>query len=470
MLKLFKFLKKNIWQIFIIIGLLVVQANLDLSLPEYTSKIVNIGIQQNGIEEPIYDVISKSHMNKLSIFLSEEDNKIFLNSYSLIEKTSSNLKKYPLLSSEDIYELKSIDSIDKLKTMLAKPSLIIKTLESDNEYVKTIKENLTKQMGIEITSENIVSVLSNIPKETLDTMLKQFDTQIDLMPDSIIEQSGIACVKSEYEHIGINIGKIQTNYILYSGIKMLSIALLIMGVVVLILYLGSKLAATLRYILRSKVFSNVVVFSKSEMKKFGTASLITRTTNDITQVQQVVLMLLRVVFYAPIIAIGGIIKSTQSSTSMLWIIVVAVISLFFIIGVLFIIVMPKFQKLQNLVDRLNLVSREILNGIPVIRAFSNESHEEKRFDKANTDLTKVNLFVNRTMSLMMPLMMILMNAVCIAIVWFGAKGIDAGTFQIGDMMAYIQYAMQIIMAFLMISMISIMLPRASISAKRILEI
>ena len=294
--------------------------------------------------------------------------------------------------------------------------------------------------------------------------------KLEVMPKSVVLSAAILSITDEYEKIGIDTAKIQTNYILTSGAIMLLVALLIMALAVAVGLLGSKLAAKLANTLRERVFSNTMNFSKTEMKKFGVSSLMTRTTNDINQVQQIIVMMLRVVFYAPIIAVGGILKTTATSGSMGWIIAVAVGCLFLLIGFLFLFVMPKFKLLQKLVDKINLVTREILNGIPVIRAFNNEKHEEERFDKANTELNKTNLFVNRTMSLMMPIMILLMNVVTIAIVYQGSKGIDEGIMQVGDMMAYIQYSMQIIMSFLMIGMMSIMLPRASVSAKRIIEI
>jgi ATP-binding cassette subfamily B protein len=306
--------------------------------------------------------------------------------------------------------------------------------------------------------------------EQIDDMLSNVNEKLEAMPETILTSTAILAIQEEYKSIGIDTGALQTNYILVSGAKMLAIALLIMMLAVAVGLLGSRLAANLSLTLRSKVFSKVVGFSKTEMKNYGTASLITRTTNDIQQVQQIIVMLMRVVFYAPIIAVGGIIKTTSTSGSMGWIIALAVAALLIIITTLFTIVMPKFKKLQTLVDKLNLVTREILTGIPVIRAFNNEKHEEKRFDDANSNLNKVNLFVNRTMAFMMPFMMLLMNVVCIAIVWKGAYGINDGVMQVGDMMAYIQYSMQIIMSFLFIGMMSIMLPRASVSANRIVEI
>lgn len=463
MLKLFKYLKTSIVSILIIIALLICQAGLDLALPDYTSRIINVGIQQNGIEDVAAKVITSSTLNELDILMNKEEKEMIEKHYSFIEKgDKDNISKYSILKDEGIYVYDGKDRSDVAYTLEHVFALsYVSTMISSNpsNFDLNIPEGMT-----------FASLLKGLPEESREMAISKIDEQLKEMPDTILKSTAIESVKNEYKKVGLDLGDMQTNYILVSGAKMIGIALLIMGVSVAIIFFGSRLAARLAKTLRSKVFSKVVSFSKTEMKKFGTSSLITRTTNDIQQIQQVVLMLMRVVFYAPIIAIGGILKTTRADNSMLWIIIVAVAALFFIVGTLFIVVMPKFKIFQSLVDRLNLVSREILSGIPVIRAFSNERHEEERFDKANKNLTKVDLFVNRTMSLMMPLMMLLMNVVCISIVWFGAKGVDAGTIQVGDIMAYIQYTMQIIMAFLMISMVSIMLPRASVSAKRVLEV
>ena len=397
------------------------------------------------------------------IFLNDDEVKVIEDNYDLIRQGNEEyVDEYPIVSEEDIY-LYNGENRDEVNTVLEHAfalSYVSQMISSDPSSLGvTLPEGMTFQ-----------DMLTMMDEDTRSEVISKIDEQIEEMPDTIFSSSAIEYVKSEYEKVGVDLGSIQTNYILINGAKMLGIALLIMAVAIAIIFFGSRLAARLAKTLRTKVFEKVVNFSKSEMKELGTSSLITRTTNDIQQIQQVVVMLMRVVFYAPIIAIGGIIKTTSADNSMLWIIIIAVAALFIIVGTLFIVVMPKFKIFQNLIDRLNLVSREILTGIPVIRAFSNERHEEERFDKANRDLTKVNLFVNRTMSLMMPLMMLLMNVVCIAIVWFGAIGVDNGTIQVGDMMAYIQYTMQIIMAFLMISMISIILPRATVSAKRVIQV
>ena len=457
MLKLFKYLKASIISILIIVGLLIVQAGLDLSLPDYTSKIINVGIGQNGIENALVEVMSESTFKDLSLALNEEDEKYLLDNYKLIKKGNNDyLDKYPILKEENIYILdtknkeKVEDILEYAFAVLYVGEMLGKTAYSEFQ----IPEGMT-----------FIDVLSNMDDTTRDILLKNINSKLKEMPDTLLSSSSIEYVKSEYQKVGIDLSKLQTNYIMISGAKMLGIALLIMAVSIGITFFGSRLAARLAHTLRTKVFEKVVYFSKTEMKKFGTSSLITRTTNDIQQIQHVVVFLMRVVFYAPIIAFGGILKVSRADNSMLWITVIAVVTLFIILGTLFIIAMPKFKKLQDLIDRLNLVARETLSGIPVVRAFSNEKHEEKRFNKANKDLTNVMLFVNRTMSFMMPLMMLLMNVTCVAIVWYGAVGVDAGTIGVGDILAYIQYTMQIIMAFLMISMISIMLPRASISAK-----
>lgn len=462
MFKIFKYLKTSIISILIIMGLLICQANLDLALPDYTSKIINIGIQQNGIENTALEVISESTFNEISILVDFEELEYLKENYKLIKKGNSKyINEYPILKDENIYLLntKKIDKIDAILT--------------DAFSLFYVSDMLTKMENNSFNipaGMNLIDALVMMDEGTRKETIKKIEDILSNMPDTILNSSAIEFVKNEYEKVGINLGKMQTNYIITSGAKMLGIALLIMLVAIGVTFFGSRLAAKLAYTLRSKVFEKIVHFSKSEIKKFGTASLITRTTNDIQQIQQVVVFLMRIVFYAPIIAIGGILKTTSADKSMLWIIVLAVITLFIILGTLFIVTLPKFTKLQVLIDKLNLVARETLSGIPVIRAFSNEKHEKERFDKANKTLTKVNLFVNRTMALMMPLMMLLMNVVCIAIVWYGAIGVDSGTIQVGDILAYIQYSMQIIMAFLMISMVSIMLPRANVSAKRIVEI
>jgi ATP-binding cassette subfamily B multidrug efflux pump len=484
MFKLIKYLKNSVVPIIMIVGLLIVQAVCDLSLPEYTSNIVNVGIQQGGVENVAPEVIRKSQLENLELFISEENQIEIKSNYALLDKDSLSdeeynkyVKKYPALENEAIYKLTAKKSdketIEKLNGIFGKPMLIIQGFEGDSEKSKEMKEAIIAQfppnMGIDENSD-ILEIFAQLPKEQLDSIMKDFDESFEGLPNTMINQAAISYVKNEYNSIGMGVEKMQTNYLIYTGGLMILIALLSMAATVTVGFIGARVAASLGKNLRSQVFSKVIGFSNTELDKFSTASLITRSTNDIQQIQMLMVMLLRVVFYAPILGIGGVIKVLNTETSMAWIIIVAVIAISAVIIILFTVVMPRFKRVQKLVDRVNLVTREILTGMMVIRAFSTERHEEKRFDKANSDLTKNNLFVNRTMALMMPTMMLIMNGITILIVWNGAHSIDAGTMQVGDMMAFIQYTMQIIMAFLMISMVSVMLPRAAVSAGRIDEV
>ena len=442
MFKVLKNLKESWISVIAIVLLLIVQAAGDLTLPDYTSKIVNVGIQNGGIENVAPEIIRKSEMENLLIF-TEEDDKI-LASYEEISKENLNdneyeklVKKYPALENETLYRIKKLSSNEQneLNSLMAKPLMMFSTLENE---------------------------------ETAEQMKQQI---LDDMQDSILEQAAIQEVKNEYKAIGMDTDNIQNQYIIMSGLKMLGISLIIMISAISIMCLSARVAAKLAKTLREKVFKKVLSFSNKEFSEYSTASLITRSTNDIQQIQGLIAILFRVVVYAPIIGIGGFLRVlNQSDNSMAWIIGVAILAILFVVATLFIIAMPRFKKLQQLIDKLNLVAREILTGLPVIRAFNTEKKEEKRFDKANTDLTKTNLFVNRAMSFMMPILMLIMNGISLLIVWVGAHGIDAGTMQVGNMMAFIQYTMQIVMSFLMISMVSIMLPRASVSANRINEI
>ncbi len=447
MFKVLKNLKESWISVITIVLLLIVQAAGDLTLPDYTSKIVNVGIQNGGIENVAPEVIRKTEMDNMLIF-TEEDDKI-LSSYEEISKDNldSNeyeklVKKYPVLENESLYRIKKISSSEQeeLDSLMAKPLMML---------------SVTKQMT----------------KEQLDQMLETVNKKIDDMQESILEQAAIQEVKNEYKAIGMNTDSIQNQYIIMAGLKMLGISLIIMISAISIMCLSARVAARLAKTLREKVFKKVLRFSNKEFSEYSTASLITRSTNDIQQIQGLIAILFRVLVYAPIIGIGGFLRVlNQSDNSMAWIIGVAILAILFVVATLFIIAMPRFKKLQQLIDKLNLVAREILTGLPVIRAFNTEKKEEKRFDKANMDLTKTNLFVNRAMSFMMPTLMLIMNGISLLIVWVGAHGIDNGTMQVGNMMAFIQYTMQIVMSFLMISMVSIMLPRASVSANRINEI
>lgn len=474
MLKIMKYMKKSALAVVVIVALLVLQAACDLALPDYTSKIVNVGIQQGGVVNAVPNVISKSEFEKLTLFMNVEDKNEVLDNYKSLDKASEATKE-ELSGDEPIYELNTEDKdkISDLNAIFGKPMLIVSGLNQDSDQTKVMKEQLLANMPpqmIKAANGDIIKILKMLPQEQLTKITEEINKNFEQMPDNIITQGAVSYVKAENSNLGIDTDSVQKSYILLAGAKMLGIALLSMITTVVVGFLGAKVAAKLGQDLRSNVFKKVVSFSNAEMDKFSTASLITRSTNDIQQIQMLMVMLLRIVFYAPILAIGGLIKVLNTNTSMAWIIGVAVLSILSLVILLFSVVLPKFKIVQKLVDKLNLVTREILTGILVIRAFGTEKHEEKRFDVANKDLTRTNLFVTRTMSLMMPLMMLIMNGITILIVWSGAHSINNGEMQVGDMMAFIQYTMQIIIAFLMISMVSIMLPRASVSAVRVEEI
>lgn len=456
MLKVFKYLKSSIFSVLAVILLLFVQAYLDLTLPDYTSKIVNVGVQQGGIENAAISEIGEDTLNTLVLLMDKSDAKYIMNHY---EKTDT-------YKGEDIYELKEDSNVDKISSIMAKPMMIL-SYASQEANSSSDSDTVSFDLPEGVSLSQALSMMGGAEREK---MLQQIDKKIKDIPDTIVDQAAVSYVKAEYQRIGVDADRIQTMYILKVGLIMLGIAFSAMAVGILIVFIGSRMAARLARTLRHKVFTKVVGFSKNEIKTYGQSSLITRTTNDVQQVQMVVVFLLRVVFYAPIIGIGGVIKAMNTNADMTYIIGVAVVAILGVVVTLFAIAMPKFNRVQKLIDKLNLVTREILSGLPVIRAFSNEHHEEERFEEANKRLTKVNLFINRAMSFMMPVMMLVMNFVCLVIVYQGAKGVDTGAMQVGDIMAYIQYTMQIIMAFLMISMMSIMLPRANVSAKRIMEI
>ena len=481
MLKVLSYLKKTWISVIVIVLLLCVQASTDLALPDYTSKIVNIGIQQGGIDSSVPEAITKSHMDTLLIFTVDDEN--ILRNYTLISKQNVEekeydkyLKEYPSIQNEEIYVLNKLDKKEKeeLGKIIKKP-LVETYLIQNEEMSAKIKEQLFKNFPSDqqdkLKEIALSDILKVMPQEELNKVVESLEIQIDKMQGTLVDQAVVAAIKEEYKTLGIDTDKIQNDYILKSGLQMIAIALLSMASAVIIMLLSSKVAAKLGNTLRDKVFKKVLSFSTKEFNEFSTASLITRSTNDIQQIQMLITLLFRVVVYAPIIGIGGVIRVlTRSDSSMAWIIGFAILCIILIVGVLFLLTMSKFKKLQDLVDKLNLVSREILTGLPVIRAFNTEKKEEKRFDNANKDLMKTNIFVNRSMSMMMPLLMFIMNSIMLLIVWVGGHNIDDGIMQVGDMMAFIQYTMQIVMSFLMISMISIILPRAAVSARRINQV
>lgn len=476
MKKIIKYLLKSLKTVLLIIILLIVQAICDLSLPGYTSNIINIGVQQGGITSKVPEVMREDTYNKILIFLNDLEKEKFTNYLKKLDKNElleeeyiKYQKKYPLLEKENLYLLEN-NKINELEKILVQPLVINSLLTSNEEQAIIIQNKFKENLPENLKQYDILKALEMLDEETKTNILKEINKIFSVYPESITEQIAISSIKNEYEIIGLDTDKIQINYIIIAGIKMLLIAVLAMIATIGVGFLGARTAAMLAKNLRSDVFKKALSFSNTEYKKFTTSSLITRTTNDIQQVQMFLVLMLRVIFYAPIVGIGGVIKVLNTNTTMAWILALAVMVILSIIVILFLFVMPKFKIIQKLIDRLNLVTREIITGIPVIRAFSNQEKEEKRFDKANNDLKKTTLFVDRAMSIMMPSMMFVMNSICILIVWKGSHSIDKGIMQVGDMLAFIQYTMQIISSFLMISMFSIMMPRAGVSIGRIKEI
>lgn len=475
MVKLTKYLKPFIGLIMAAIILLFIQAMADLSLPDYMSNIVNTGIQQGGIENAVPEAIRESQMDKIMLFVDEEEMNEINRVYSLINNTNEEygkyVKKYPKLENESVYILDSNLSESKINTLnpiMGKALLSVAGIErlktqSNNGYIDF--------NGNQIPADtDLFAIIGDIPKKQRKEMSNRMSEKFTSLGDDMIVQGAASSIKAEYEALGINIGSIQNRYIIDTGIIMVLISLVSALCIVAVGFLASRTAAGLAKNLRRYVFTKVESFSKAELDKFSTASLITRTTNDITQVQMFIVIMIRMVFYAPIMGVGGIIRATSKSPSMSWIIAVAVIALLCLISVIFFVALPKFKLIQKLIDRLNLVTRENLSGMMVIRAFNTENFEEERFDKANKELTSTSLFVNRVMVGIFPTMMLIMNGITLLIVWVGAHEIANSSMQVGDMMAFMQYAMQIIFAFLMMSFVFIMLPRASVAAGRIAEV
>ncbi len=485
MLKVLKYLKKSWVSVVAIILLLCLQAYTDLALPDYTSKIVNVGIQQGGIEDAVPEAIRSSQMENLLVFTNEDGQ--ILNYYTLLERGSMDEKEYeeqveeyPVLENKAIYVLKEDISEEERNTLsdkMAKPLMMLASVENEEtqeqlkEQMLSQMENVPEEQKMLIEQMSLMDILKTMPESQLEQVLSKVEEQLNGMSGSILEQAAIIEIKSEYQALGRDTDKIQNDYIFITGLQMLGIALISMTAAVSIMLLSSRVAAKLGETLRDKVFRKVLSFSTKEFREFSTASLITRSTNDIQQIQMLLTILFRVVVYAPIIGVGGLLHVLRTSdNSMAWIIGLAIAAVVVIVLILFAVAMPKFRKLQDFIDKINLVAREILTGLPVIRAFNTQKREEERFDEANRTLMKTNVFVNRAMSMMMPALMFVMNSIMILIIWVGGHNVDQGIMQVGDMMAFIQYTMQIIMSFLMISMISIMLPRASVSARRINEV
>ncbi|MFA5536735.1 MAG: ABC transporter ATP-binding protein [Bacillota bacterium] len=467
MIRVLKELKPFTILIIIIIGLLFLQAMTDLALPQYMSRIVNVGIQQSGIEDAVPEVMRVRDFEKVKQFISEEEEALLRSNYQLIEQgdltptqLKNYLKKYPALKAGALYILKAPtpENRELLNKLLGRTFTILSFMEGELGL-----ESMEGQFPGDLDLTDPRALVDQIPRDSLE---EQFAN----MPPILINQLAVNYIKLQYEEMGINIANTQTNYILTIGGIMLLIALLGVAASISVGFLAARVSASLGKKLRESMFKKVLAFSNQEFGVFSTASLITRSTNDIQQIQMFTAMSLRMVFYAPILGIGGVIKTLKTNTSMAWIVALGVITILVLVTVLFSIAIPRFKRVQKLIDKVNLVMREILNGLLVIRAFNTQRFEEKRFDLANIDLTKNNLFIARLMTFMMPTMMLIMNSISLLIVWIGANEISKGTFQVGDMMAFMQYAMQILMSFLMISMLSIILPRASVSAQRIAEV
>lgn len=461
--KILKYLNEARMSVFAIMALLIVQAVCELALPQYTADIVDVGIGQYGIDSAAPEKMREETFDNLRLFMTGEEIKIAEQAYDWAE--------------DGIFyrNTDKKEDIEELDTIFRVPMVMVSFMQNPEQAAADMEESGTMtetadmpQMDLDTLKHMVNGGIMD--KEDLLAAREGMMESLGEQGESMISQKALIFVQEEYGALGVDIGAIQNHYLWTTGGKMLGISILMMAVAIFAGFFAARTSAKIGLNLRERVYKKVVSFSHAELDQFSTASLITRSTNDIQQVQMVSVMLLRMVLYAPILGIGGVIKVAGTRTGMSWIIAVAVVVIMVIVGLLTQVAMPKFKQMQTLVDRVNLVSREILTGVPVIRAFSREKFEEKRFDKANKDLMSTQLFTSRVMNFMMPLMMLVMNGISLMIVWFGAKGIDAGNLMVGDMLAFITYTMQIVMSFLMIAMISVMLPRAGVAADRIEEV
>lgn len=479
MVKLAKYTKPYLVMILLAILLLFVQANLDLALPDYLSRIVNTGIQQGGVENAVPEAIRQSEMNRVVIFLGAEKDSV-LADYTLVDKNSADYAKYvaeyPILETESIYVLNQIDKVelDRINPIFGKAILTVSGIEQVLADPAKASQMGAAFDGMDLTKlppgMDLFTLLGKLPADKLTQVTDSVDKKFAALGDKMIVQAAVSSVKTEYKALGMNTDKLQTDYMMNVGGWMILLTLLSVVCTIIVGYQAAKIAAGMARDIRRDVFQKVESYSSTEFDKFSTASLITRTTNDVTQIQMVIFMMVRMVFYAPLLGIGGLIKVISKDSPLSWLIIVAVLMLVSLIMVVFAVALPKFKIIQNLVDRINLVARENLSGMMVVRAFNMQGFEENRFDKANLDLTSVSLFINRIMVVMMPMMMLIMNGLSLAIIWYGARQVADANMQVGDMMAFLQYAMQIVMSFLMLSMMFIILPRASVSGDRIAEV
>ena len=480
MIRLAKYLKPFLPLILLSIVLLFVQGMADLSLPDYIAKIVNTGIQQGGVENAVPQAMRQSEWNKLTLFLSADEQTEILADYTLVDSSSpdyqADLKLYPTLATEPVYVLKSgmtQDEIDRLNPVLGKAFLATYSIQQIMDDPSKAA-NIPATSGFNIASlppgTDIFAMLQNLPALIRTPVLNSMNEKFASMDPSLLVQSAAPAIKAEYVALGVDPTALQNNYILSVGAVMLGLALISGVSTIVVGFLAARTAAGAARDLRRDVFEKVENFSGYEFDKFTVSSLITRTTNDVTQLQTLIVILIRIVFYAPILGVGGIIKATGTDSSMWWIIALGVIALIGVIATLFSMALPKFKIIQTLVDRLNLVTRENLSGMMVVRAFNTQSFEEKRFDKANLDVTNTNLSVTRIMAGMLPSMMLIMNGMTLLIIWVGAHQVAEAQMQVGDMIAFMQYGLQVVFAFLMLSFIFILVPRAAVSADRIADV
>lgn len=480
MFRILKYLKPFALPLILAILLLFVQANADLALPDYLSRIVNVGIQQGGVENGLPQAMRQTTMQRLELFLTPDEMEQVLKSYRLVDQTDADfaslVKTYPLLAEEPVFLLSQTDPevLKNLELPVAEGLLIISGIEQvlkDPQQAQTLMPGMSFDLSRLPAGMDLFTLMANLPEAQRSQIRQSVSQRFETIGgEKAVVQAAARSVKAEYDALGMDTGQLQTSYILRVGGQMLLISLLSAAAIVLVGFLASRVAAGLARNLRHLLFERVMRFSGAEIEKFSTASLITRSTNDITQIQMVMMILIRMVFYAPIIGIGGIIRAVNKSADMWWIIAVAVISLIGLISVVFAIATPKFKIIQSLVDRLNLIARENLSGMMVVRAFNRQKHEEQRFEEANMDLTRTSLFVNRVFVMVMPFMMIILNGISVLILWIGAQQVAQASMQVGDMMAFMQYAMQIVFAFMMLSFLFILFPRADVSANRVADV
>jgi ATP-binding cassette, subfamily B, multidrug efflux pump len=479
MIRLATYLKPYLLLLAVAVVLLFVQADANLALPDYFAKIVNIGIQQQGIEDAVPAAMRQVTMDRLTLFMEKEQSDRVLAAYTLVDSSSPeyavSLLQYPALEGDPVYIRRNLDKaeVDAINTGLAKAWVVVAAIGkvvSNPAAAAAMGGGGGFDLSKLPPGTDPFAVLKLLPPLTRYRMLASIDEKFAAMGPGMAIQAAAAPVLAEYTALGADTGRMQVSYMLRTGGLMLLLTLLAAFTAVVSGLIAARVASGLARDLRAAVFSRVEGFSSAEFDRFSTASLITRSTNDIMQVQMAAVMMVTMIFYAPIIGIGGVIRALGKSSSMWWLIAAAVGVLLVVVLVIYRVAVPKFKIIQRLMDRLNLVSRESLSGMMVIRAFNRQAHEEARFDKANQDLTGTMLFINRVMVVMFPFMMLLMSGLSLLIIWIGAKQVDASSLQVGDMMAFIQYTMQIVMAFLMLSMMFIMLPRAAVSAGRVADV